>query len=673
MHMVHALGPKSYVKVETRNLPKSRVVWLNFEWLKENGIDIPSDGLTPEFETLVLKAFAWGVPHENDEVGLFGEKSKTFYADRYGGIGLGVNWGSGRAANAGVVQIKGIGVTPLVGENQAYDHAHGRASLEESIREAIWGEINHRELPFGSNRVIAIIDSGTYTPWQAGGREKNALIVREDPLRPAHFLKAEYGVGQKMKETEVARALEAGERLSQALPVPREKLPHEPHAKLIAQFQEYVTRMARQNAAAFAKKLYHGATSQSNYDISGKFLDYGTMTAQPGYGKIKIIDAVAAFGDQQDSKEILIESFINGLPEKQRTILKPELKNFLDLFKATYELSIQREMLLLAGFPKVIVQELMKSKHSVTSLRLAKAVLNVATKNPFKGNVDQTMPEKTTAYLLQEIIPELINSGLGKNPLKLKDLLNNDELRTELVEALREVWPIALRAAESEGVSALNLSRYMSEASAHRNSNTPELYRPNLQVINRNLVDDYIKTGDRTKVWDSISAVLKAATRNLKSKDPFEIVLSQTEDPILGYKITYAFNARSGKYHHSIELLVNKDGLVKVFDVDVKSNEFEKSKVRATTDQWKSHVESNGKRTGNSIRFDFETHYQGAGDLGQLEFVFTDQNHQTWWKDKANKNFNFSIRKFKPHGNVAELSCIGKWIKPITYENISNP
>ncbi len=54
-------------------------------------------------------------------------------------------------------QVKGIGITPLLAQNMSKSHSHGKLFLDEAISEAIWGEICHRHLPYGSIRTLAII------------------------------------------------------------------------------------------------------------------------------------------------------------------------------------------------------------------------------------------------------------------------------------------------------------------------------------------------------------------------------------------------------------------------------------------------------------------------------------------------------------------------------------
>src|SRR5256885_13208682 len=113
--MSRSLDPIVYTEIKTRRLAHARVVWVNFDLLAELGIPIPRQGLTPEFEQEILDAFAYAMPGPDDPPDAFLRKVKKFFADRYGGLGMNGNLGSGRSAAAGSIQIQGVGGTPTVG------------------------------------------------------------------------------------------------------------------------------------------------------------------------------------------------------------------------------------------------------------------------------------------------------------------------------------------------------------------------------------------------------------------------------------------------------------------------------------------------------------------------------------------------------------------------------
>ena len=187
--MEDALDPSSYEKVTARRLTKSRVLWVNFALLREMGIEVPPEGMTPAFEKKLLDALGYAIPQTSDDPTLFGSETKDFYADRYGGLGMNGNLGSGRAASAGQVQIKGIGRTPMVGRKvEDFGHAHGGASASEGVQEGDLGRDSHiARLPNGANRVLALLIDGNLHRSRRLEGAAIAVVVRADPLRPAAF------------------------------------------------------------------------------------------------------------------------------------------------------------------------------------------------------------------------------------------------------------------------------------------------------------------------------------------------------------------------------------------------------------------------------------------------------------------------------------------------------
>jgi hypothetical protein len=452
-YMDQQLPKSSYVEVSAHKLAHAKVVWVNFELLHELGIDVPAEGLTSSFEKQILDAFAWAVPNSRDAADKFTSEKKVLYADRYGGNGLGVNFGSGRAASAGEVQIKGVGVTPLVGEGQTFDHAHGGASMEESIREAIWGEVNNQELPWGANRIVAIIDTGTATKWSDGGEEPRALIVRMDPPRPAWFARARFGYGSLRNDDE-GRTRSAIEHIDQALPAdPAAKTQEE---RIQSGFKNYVDRMADQYAAAYARGLYHGATSISNFQIDGKYIDYGTQTSQAGFAPIKILDHVEAFGDVSSVTDTLIREFhqavMTDAPENIKGMI-PSESELSDRFKKRYSLALQREMLLLTGAPEKAVERVLQNSAAGD---LYATISEMAKKGLEKSkNVDKEDPVVLGTYDMRNVLTLAAESGDSEPSLQhaLKNAVPSDEDRATFISRYLNFKKEIEQAAQSDGVT----------------------------------------------------------------------------------------------------------------------------------------------------------------------------------------------------------------------------
>ena len=86
-------------------------------------------------------------------------------ADRYGGDGIRNHGGGVRCAIWRGMQIKGVGAN-ILGSNKQTDffHSYGGASLQEGIRDSLWGEVCNVALPYGGVRVAGLVGTGTVIP-----------------------------------------------------------------------------------------------------------------------------------------------------------------------------------------------------------------------------------------------------------------------------------------------------------------------------------------------------------------------------------------------------------------------------------------------------------------------------------------------------------------------------
>lgn len=393
-----AFDDNTYIEVKTRRLKNARLMWLNERYLRERGIlELPS-------EALVLEHLGFAVPHEGDPKEAFLSAEKIYYADYYGGLGVGDNLGSGRAAATGRVQVKGVGRTQLVREADIW-HSHGGASRREAIHEAIWGEMLHRELPYGAVRVVALISTGTFN--QDGVGEPRALIVREDVVRPAHFLVPPTLKGEELKAAK-QRVRRLIEKLPELLPLPPNLVRSQlaPAEAVRAGVREFVFRVAHQYAASYAKSFLHGATSPSNIALDGRALDFGSQTAIDGFARVQTLANDAPFGDIKVVETDLLREFLTGLhenaPKKFKDVL-PSTEQAVIQFRKDYARMREHEMLLLTGLPEEILLRL----PAKTRARLARVLLEVAQAGNTKvflveGNA--AVPENTGKYDLADIL-----------------------------------------------------------------------------------------------------------------------------------------------------------------------------------------------------------------------------------------------------------------------------
>ena len=615
------LGPSSYVEVRAKKLSRPKLVYLNIRYLKEMGIAVPETGVNESFLQQLYEEIAYVVPGPKDDPSLFTSEEKIFYADRYGGMGLNSNLGSGRAASIGQVQIKGIGRTPLVNPIASFDHAHGRAN-DEVINEAIWGELG-QELPYGANRVIAIIDTGTFTHWPDGGKEKNFIVVREDPIRPAHFLsnpsqvKIEANVDQK-------RVSENLGRLQQLLPHSKKI---EENSSIDQGMKEFVKRIASQYAWNYVNRIFHGATSQSNIEIDGKMIDYGTMTSQPGYAPIMILDDNDAFGDTTEFKRELISNFTQGLP------MNVSNEAFLQEFDSIYEFEVKRDFVLLSGIPVEIMQQLLKSNQPLV-LQLGQALHELVRSEKLEiMNVDRVMPDKTSQIDLQTLFQKLIDAAMITDSVEIENsFLENEK---PVARAFVTLIKAALQISKNNGISEKNFLSLMKVQSKLRTEPMNEVYRPRLKADNLATVFEYSRRSDPKIIWNHIESKIEKSQRWLKSSDPFVAVLNEHWDPFHHTRIRVQFNARTGSKEMIVspELSPTKDSFY-FFQHKISLSDFKEGHVRITFDQWRSFQDTQMKWVKGEPQFQISI--PDGNQISLAEFVLSAQDGKQWWKAKAN-------------------------------------
>lgn len=514
--MGKSLGESSYIAVKTKRLAKPKVLWINESYFEENQISVPT-------EEQVLEEFAWGIPSAGEDAGLFLDQEKVFYADRYGGWGNARNLGSGRAASAGRFQIKGTGKTPLV-MARGEDHSNGLLPLSEGIREVIYGEAN-QELPYGGNRVIALIDRGTVTE-ASGTRKRWVMVVREDPLRAAHFMPVTSRDG-KFGKTESQRLMQALIRLPDALPQPEGFQGVTQEEKLFSGIREYIDRVAKQYAAAFARKYYHGATSLSNLQLNGGFLDYGTQTAQPGYGRIRILlDNEDAAGEITILSRILIKDFVSSLHDNlpaKLSLLLPAPGEAVERFRKTYHRTLKSEFLRLTGVPDEILIQL---DHTPEAKLLSNRVIEVATYGAQEAVGRYQVPERLTRFRIDQILVALQNVE-ASNEKEISRVLN-DGIPGEDFRNLRERFLFAYKSyiksvediANGRGWSPRTLHDFMQGEAVQRNRAHPELYRWKLMDKIEVIEKQYNETQNTKLITGLIESTLsQARSRTVPCKD----------------------------------------------------------------------------------------------------------------------------------------------------------
>ncbi len=487
------LVPENFVSFEVRALENARTLYVNNRIVEEMGIDlsaINNEALRKE----VVKAFGWISSQTSPQPGA---ETRIAYADFYGGEGMGHHHGSARAGIMGQVQIKGIGTTPLHKGNHGGKH-DGRAGFHEAIKEVIWGNLLNNELPFGANRVVALVDTGL----KKQNGEPHVLIVREDPLRAGHFVIRTYHPDSADK----ARVLGNLINLPKAIPGVRSpntifsqyftESTSSQFKELALTVEEWLDRLSQQIARNYVRKMFHGATSESNININGEFIDYGTASTNSGYGKISFLSHIESFGEFSEVNSLwgegLTKRFFLGLSRKQinRATTISLNKILRKIWDKKFQEAMSKEFLLILGFPKGKLKAISQTDEA---LALTKKLLLLTQKSSIQRVIDiqnNPTPENSSKIDFQRFFISLANSS--ERPDKLnRFLLNQNHISPRDAEEIKALFnPLFERAKEdlkALGVPEDQVSKHFKARAEWFNRNLPELYINNLKTFTTNL------------------------------------------------------------------------------------------------------------------------------------------------------------------------------------------
>ena len=199
------------------------------------------------------------------------------------------NIGDGRTSVDGDENFKGVGPTGMVNPHTEEGHNSGTLKIDHAILEAVWSKLLDLELPYGANRVRGILGTNTMED-RDGHPGLRVVIVRDDFLRPAHFITNE-------TSAKVGRSIIDGERVRKAILNLPEALPQPTQAvtginrktKLSLGLNEFIDRFAIQAAYLWSHSMYHGAMSPSNVTLQGAAADFGTFQALAGYPSVQLL------------------------------------------------------------------------------------------------------------------------------------------------------------------------------------------------------------------------------------------------------------------------------------------------------------------------------------------------------------------------------------------------
>lgn len=338
-------GPESgHLPLVLRRLSRARIVWINKQYAEHDPLFQEAGAVGADYEQHILSSCAF--VHNGDgeyDCASFASDSVLGMVDRYGGPGIGLNGGSGRAAIVNGYLVKGIGRTPLVSSLTPASHASGGAYLEETVRETIYAEIARAEFPCSAIPVLAIIDTGLIQVFhQAGGTkiERRTLLVRPSFIRPAHFYRAPFlsSLDERSGCADTARVEKfSGTFVAQYGP-----------ETAVATFEHLWCRWAQQLAYSFVHRLPHGSHTVSNICLDGKLLDFGAMSSVPSWANVATMLERQSFS----AHERLIQGIMHSA--------KYYLERYLGMSGKSPEYWFGLEQAIGVHFKSAIVQETLR-------------------------------------------------------------------------------------------------------------------------------------------------------------------------------------------------------------------------------------------------------------------------------------------------------------------------
>jgi hypothetical protein len=399
-----------------------------------------------------LDDYAIAMPIKPDKNRVFLSRHRVWCtAERYGGQGLGANGGGARCGNHGDLQIKGVGANQLAGAGTDYFHSYGGMGLAEGLLEAIWGEILAAALPHGALRTEFIIGLPDFVPVRypvTGGPKKVPRILtgRAPILRPAHFMRA---VGFHPARAidlplDTARTQAALQQLPYLNPEfePLLKTEGGIEASYHRGLAFFLERLADQIATARGLRVMHGSITESNVGMNGEWLDFASISALSGYGKIILPRGTPNFLNEEDliRKGLFDQCFyINKFIFGGKSVV--DARTLDCLFMDTLRRKMRRQWAKLTGLLDSDLDAVPSDLHDRVSKAISAVALHGATSSFTILSADNNerieMPEKLASFDVNDC---LVHSawlddldGIG---LVIARYVGTASLRDELASAL---------------------------------------------------------------------------------------------------------------------------------------------------------------------------------------------------------------------------------------------
>lgn len=387
-----------HVSMSLSALPNARLLWINARAARQD----------PSFDKFSGDVFAYGqylvaqCAYALPQAPVAESERVTAFADRYGGMGIGSNGGSGRAASVNGYYVKGIGPTPLIGKTTNPAHSTGHCTLEECVREAVLSECVDAEFPWGAVPVLAIIGIGVSVPMapepgigldNPAGMMELGLLIRPNFLRPAHFDRALGFLSDMPKQgfqdsLRVKAMIESGRRIWG-------------DQGLLNMFMQLHARWADQLAYGYAHRFCHGAPSPSNVTLDGRLLDFGAATL-PTWAKVHTALGGPVTGQELPFMLRTLQSMLRQIQHQcpELGITNENMSSLAQVAVQRYGQTLAVELLRVLGLHRLPAIHVLRQDHDRTvQIGLNRLLMHYATEY---FNTYESTPEPRIAWQLTD-------------------------------------------------------------------------------------------------------------------------------------------------------------------------------------------------------------------------------------------------------------------------------